>query len=90
MKWEKIKSRKDIPGPGSYLVTRKWDKDELTYKPAADRDYLKEELVVCIAAVIKYKNKRYWVCEDTKERGPDAYPYENVVAWQELPKPFGD
>lgn len=74
MSWKEIKSRRDWPKAGSrVLVTRSWKRCQNS---------------TAIANVVLYKGKKYFVRDPVSKILADNYPYDNVIAWMELPEPF--
>jgi hypothetical protein len=72
--WHVIKTRRDIPKAGSrILVTRQWKSGKNEVK---------------VARVVLYKNKKHFIKDFNYTCLRDAYPYDNVIAWMEMPEPF--
>lgn len=72
--WNKFETRRHFPkSEGRYLVTRQFS------------DGSKE---VVTAKLVKYKNRWYWCADRYVDNPVDNYPYDNIIAWMEIPEPF--
>jgi hypothetical protein len=72
--WKEIKTRRHWPKAGTkVLVTREWKHYKTT---------------ISIAHCVLFRGKKHFAADPLPNNIADAFPFENVIAWMNLPQPF--
>lgn len=77
--WIEIRSRRDLPKEGRYLVSRNLPSNKM-------RPLIRKQVI--IAELVMWKRMKHWVADGHSDRGGSAFPINNVVAYRHLPLEF--